>query len=241
MEQTMERSGTVLKAFKLLDTIYREGGRASLSDLAEAMKMPKPTVHRLLASLADLDLIERAYDGNYALGVGLIRLGLGAQRVDPLVRVARPALERAAHEFGETFFAVGARAGRLFVLDRVEGTGMLRATPNIGDQVAIENTASGRLYLALAPERVSAGFSGKRNDEAIERALKRGYDTNEGEWISGVSVVAAPVLVQRELIGCIACAGAMSALTGRRMRDAIARTRSAARDVELAWDKTNKG
>lgn len=116
---------------------------------------------------------------------------------------------------------------------------MLRATPNIGDEVAVENTASGRLYLGLAPERVRIGFSGKKNDAAIKRAVKRGYDTNEGEWIAGVSVVAAPVLVRGDLIGCIACAAAMSVLTGNRMREAIARTRAAAREVELSLNKTS--
>jgi DNA-binding IclR family transcriptional regulator len=242
MEPLMERSGTVLKAFKLLDAMYRAGGHVSLADLAKAMGMPKPTVHRLLASLSQFDLVERTEAGGYALGIGLMRLGLSAQKVDPLVRLARPWLEQAAHEFGETFFAVGARAGRLFVLDKVEGSGILRATPNVGEEVAIENTASGRLYLGLAPDRVRAGLTGKPIDsEAVDRAVKRGYDTNVGEWLTGVTVVAAPVRIHQELMGCIACAGASAAMTGHRLREAIARTRTAAMETEHRWDNTNRG
>jgi DNA-binding IclR family transcriptional regulator len=233
----MDQSGTVHKALKLLDALYRAGGRSSLAELAKAIGMPKPTVHRLLASLALFDVVQRDQEGMYALGIGLMRWGLGAQRVDPLVRLARPFLERAALEFGETFFAVGARAGRLFVLDKVEGTGVLRATPNVGEAVPIENTASGRLYLGLAPDRVNAALSGRQKDiEVIKRAVKRGYDTNQGEWLTGVSVVAAPVIVHGELLGCIACAGASANLTGHRLRDAIARACSVARETEHSWN-----
>jgi IclR family transcriptional regulator, acetate operon repressor len=234
----MGQSGTVLKAFKLLDALYRKGGRASLAELTQIMGMPKPTVHRLLGSLAVFDLVERSEEGSYALGIGLIRLGLGAQKVEPLVRLARPWLERAAHEFGETFFAVGSRGGRLFVLDKVDGTGVLRATPNVGEEVAVETTASGRLYLGLAPEQVSAGLSGKKIDpDVVKRAVKRGYDINEGEWLTGVTVVAAPVLAQGELIGCIACAGPSTSVTGTRLREAISRTCAVARETEHCWHK----
>lgn len=242
MGRAMEQSGTIHKALKLIDALYRAGGRAPLADLAKTMRMPKSTVHRLLASLALFNVIERDKEGMYALGVGLLRWGLGAQKGDPLVRLARPLLERAAHEFGETFFAVGARGGRLFVLDKAEGTGVLRATPNVGEEVPIENTASGRLYLGLAPDRVSAAFSGKPKDaEAIKRTVKRGYDTNQGEWLTGVSVIAAPVVVHGELWGCVACAGASISLTGNRMREAIARTCTVAREIERSWDSHTKG
>jgi len=225
----MERSGTVDKAVRILEALARRAGSASLAELAATTKLPKPTLHRLLASLSVNDLVEQGSDGRYALGVGLVRLGLGALNGDPLVRLARSELERAVRAFGETFFVVGARAGRLVVLDKVDGTGLLRAAPSIGAEVPVELTASGRLYLGLAPELLlETERRAKVSKRAVERAVERGYDVNEGEWIAGMVVVAAPVLALGRLFGTVACAGVATQLAGERRDEAIQRTRKIA-------------
>ena len=139
----MERSGTVDKALRVLEVLHRARGALALAELARELAIPKPTAHRLLASLLVAALVEQQADGRYALGVGLVRLGLGALALDPVVRASELELERAARELGETFFLVKARAGRLVVLSKVEGTGMLRVAPDVGSEVPVEVTASG--------------------------------------------------------------------------------------------------
>ncbi|WP_437590260.1 IclR family transcriptional regulator [Sorangium sp. So ce1000] len=228
----MERSGTVDKAVRALEALSEGGGSASLSELAGRLGMPKATLHRLLASLAAHALVEQDGEGRYRLGVGLIRLGLGAQGLDAVARVARPELERAARAFGETFFLVAARAGRLVVLDKAEGTGLLRAAPTVGAEVPVDVTASGRLYLAHAPELV--GGADPATLRAARRAAKRGYDVNAGEWIDGLTVIAAPVLARGSLHGCVACAAAAQSLRGDRHDAAVHHTRDAAERVARA-------
>ena len=72
-------------------------------------------------------LVERDASGRYRPGMGLVALGLGALGREPVVAAARPLLEADAAELGETVFLVGARAGRLIVLDKgrvvSDGTG----------------------------------------------------------------------------------------------------------------------
>jgi len=230
----MERSGTVDKAVRALDALHRLGRPASLADLAADVDMPKPTLHRLLASLAHYDLVEQDGEGRYGLGVGLVRLGLGALEHDPVVALARPELERAASELGETFFLVAARGGRLFVLDKVEGSGMLRAAPSVGSEVPVDRTASGRLYQGLAAELLKPSHAKKGDAAAIERAVKRGYDVNQGEWIDGLAVIAAPVLARGRLHGCVACAAVASRFTREQERRAVQRTKLAAERVSRA-------
>ncbi|WP_437813927.1 IclR family transcriptional regulator [Sorangium sp. So ce1078] len=230
----MERSGTVDKAVRALEALREGGGSASLAELAARLRMPKATLHRLLASLAAHALVEQDGEGRYRLGVGLIRLGLGAQGLDAVARVAKPELERAARAFGETFFLVAARAGRLVVLDKAEGTGLLRAAPTVGAEVPVDVTASGRLYLAHAPELVGAPGAGPATQRAAQRAAKRGYDVNEGEWIDGLTVIAAPVLARGSLHGCVACAAAAQSLRGDRHDAAVRHTRDAAERVARA-------
>jgi IclR family acetate operon transcriptional repressor len=228
----MERSGTVDKAVRVLEALSRASEPLALAALAARTELPKPTLHRLLASLAAHDLVEQQSEGRYALGVGLVRLGLGALGSDPFVRVARVELERAVRAFGETFFLVAARAGRLVVLDKVEGTGPLRAAPAVGTEVPVDVTASGRLYLGIAPELLSENAQTRRvTRRSIERAVARGFDLNDSEWIDGMFVVAAPVVARGRMFGTVACAGAASQLAGERREEAIQRTRKLAERI----------
>ena len=231
----MEGSGTVDKAVRVLEALAEAGAPRALADLARDVVLPKPTLHRLLASLCRHDLVEQDGEGRYALGIGLVRLGLGALSVDPFVRVARGELERAVRAFGETFFLVGARAGRLVVLDKVEGTGLLRAAPSVGTEVPVDVTATGRLFLGLDPDALADTQRARRVPKrAIERAVERGYDVNEGEWIDGLFVVAAPVLAGGRLFGTVACAGAATQLAGERRDEAVHRTRKLAERIARA-------
>lgn len=233
----MERSGTVDKAVRVLTALSRAGQPSALAELATSTCLPKPTLHRLLASLAAHQLVEQDADGRYILGVGLVRLGLGALTVDPFVRVARGELERAVRSFGETFFLVGARAGRLVVLDKVEGTGLLRAAPSVGAEVPVDLTATGRLFLGLSPASLIATPAQKRTaKKAVERALARGYDVNDGEWIAGLVVIAAPVVARQRMWGTVACAGAALQLDGERRDEAIRRTRKVAERIAKALE-----
>jgi IclR family acetate operon transcriptional repressor len=216
----------------VLEALSRAAEPMPLAALATRTKLPKPTLHRLLASLSEHELVEQDRDGRYQLGVGLVRLGLGAQATDPFVRVARVELERAVRSFGETFFLVGARRGRLVVLDKVEGTGVLRVAPTIGAEVPVDVTASGRFYLGLAADELADTAAARRvNKRAIERALEHGYDLNDSEWIDGMFVVAAPVLVGARMFGCVACAGAAGQFAGARRDEAIQRTRKLAERI----------
>lgn len=221
----MERSGTVDKALLVLEGLRAAEGPQSLAVLSSALRMPKPTLHRLLASLTRHELVEQHGDGRYALGVGLMRLGLAAQALDPFVRAARVELEREVQAFNETFFLVGARAGRLFVLDKVEGSGLLRAAPNVGSEVPVESTASGRLYLGLSPATLASDAGARVEKSAVEQAVAQGYDLNQGEWIAGLTVVAAPVVALGRMFGTVACGGSASQLSGARLEEAVRRTR----------------
>ena len=221
----MERSGTVDKALRVLEVLHQAKAPLALAELSRALGIPKPTTHRLLASLLNAALVEQQGDGRYALGVGLVRLGLGALTQDPVVRAAQLELERAAHELGETFFLVKARGGRLVVLSKVEGTGMLRVAPDVGAEVPLDVTASGRLYMAYAPELVAGNPGVSRVSAAsVKRARTRGYDVNEAEWLPGLTVVAAPILLGDELLGCVTCAGPAVRLNAARLKVAISAT-----------------
>lgn len=238
----MESLTSVEKAVDVLFALHGAATSLGVTALGRELGLPKSSAHRLLATLTRRGLVERDEAGRYQPGVALVALGLGALEREPLVAIARATLESEAAALGETVFLVGARAGGLYVLDKAEGTGFLRAAPRVGESVPVHATAVGKLFLAFAPQRVAlpAGplerftqstLVGRRALElSLAQVRTQGFAENRDEWIPGLSVVAAPVLAHGVLRGAVAVAaptGRMDALgrdpTARRMRASAAR------------------
>jgi IclR family acetate operon transcriptional repressor len=202
-------AATVEKAIDVLFHLHERARPRGVSELARALKLPKSSLHRLLVSLRRRGLVESDERGRYRPGIALLALGLGVLEREPLVAAAHPVMELEAAQLDETFFAVAARAGALIVLDKVEGTGMLRVAPRVGSTVPVQPTAVGRLYLAFAPDAVrgsNAAVSGELDERDLAGVRRRGYADNLGGWIDGLSVFAAPVFLHGRLTGAIAAA-----------------------------------
>ena len=235
---------SVDRAIDLLFHLHEHAQPRGISEIARALELPKSTVHRLLQALARRGLVEQE-GGRYAPGGRLVALGLGAQERDAVVAAARPVLDEEARTLSETVFLMVPRSGGMLVLDKAEGVGFLRAAPRLGELVPLHATAAGKLAFAFAPERFALdttaleAFTERtvRDRETlrgeVERARKQGFAENHGEWIDGLSVVAAPVLLDvagggRRLVAVLAVAAATP-----RLRE-LGGARVARRVVEAA-------
>jgi IclR family transcriptional regulator, KDG regulon repressor len=199
----MAGAATVEKALDLLFHLHGARTALGLSEIGRDLDLPKSSCHRLLASLVDREIVERDENGRYRPGLALLSLGLGAQAREPVVRAARPVLEVEAMALGETVFLVARRREKLRVLDKCEGSGFLRAAPEVGDAVPGDVTAAGRLYRVFAEGRThrldtqsEAGSLEPANSEDA-RVLALGYATNRDAWIDGLSVLAVPIWQER--------------------------------------------
>ncbi|HTF32702.1 MAG TPA: IclR family transcriptional regulator [Myxococcota bacterium] len=223
----MEQSGTVEKALDVLFHLHEAAQPRGVTAIARCLGLPKSSVHRLLAALGRRGLVEQDAEGRYRLGFGLVALGLGMLEREPIVLAARPVLEVAAKALAETLFLTAAREGEITVLDKVEGPGFLRAAPRIGEKVPLHATAVGRLHLAFAPDLVALpegplhSFTPRTPTQraavlqAVALARRRGWAENREEWIPGLVVVAAPVLVGGRLVATVALAAPTVRLAAR--------------------------
>ena len=214
----MQSLATVEKAIDLLFHLHREATPRGVTAVGRALGLPKSTAHRLLFTLTRRGLLERDARGQYGPGIGLVALGLGFLDREPVVVAARPVLESESQQLGETVFLTAARAGAIVVLDKVEGSGFLRAAPRIGSTVPIHATAVGKLYLAHAPESVALGdeplegFTPSTRTSAamlaaeLDRVRRQGYAENRDEWIPGLSAIAAPVFAGGRMVAALAAA-----------------------------------
>lgn len=238
-----EATGAIEKALDLLFYLHSCSGPRGVSEIGRELGVPKSSAHRLLASLGRRGLVEQDELGRYQPGIALLALGLGALEREPLATAAHPILERESEATGETAFLTVARAKRIIVLDKREGRALLRVAPTIGSEVPVHASAVGKLHLAFAPESVTLPpepwpvFTGQTPstradlEREVRQAKKRGWATNREEWIPGMTVVAAPVLLRERMLGCVVIAAPSSRVNSAHQTALAARVVQAAADI----------
>ncbi|MEU2775053.1 IclR family transcriptional regulator [Streptomyces sp. NPDC007162] len=117
------RVGALLRA---LSTVNEAG--AGTAELARATSLPRPTVHRLLVSLADEGFVDRdRRSGHWFLGPELYLLGgVAGSRYD-ITRHARESVHRLARLTGESAFFSARRGDETVCLLREDGDFPIRS------------------------------------------------------------------------------------------------------------------
>jgi DNA-binding IclR family transcriptional regulator len=236
------------KAIDVLEHLHDARGARGITEIATALGVPKSSAHRLLKTLVRRGFAEQEAAGRYRVGPALIALGLGALDREPIAALARPVLESEAAALGETVFLTAPRGREIVVLDKAEGQGFLRAAPQVGQRVPVAATAVGRLAMAYAPERFpleahppvafTAATQLERSAvaDAIARARADGFAMNRGEWIEGLSVVAAPIFgasAPAQFAGALAVAAPTARLDALGPLAVARRAADAARAISL--------
>ena len=201
---------TNLRLLLILEEVAKRGVAVKPTDLIEALGLAKPTIHRLLQTAEGEGFLQRDLDGrSYGPGPRLRKLSVNTVSSEHL-RTARLAILRGvADEIGETCnLAIPDRENMIY-LDRVETKWPLRIQLPIGTQVPFHCTASGKMYLSTLRQNTLDGFlsAGKLNPNTestitdpealrveIINIARRGYSTDDEEFMPGMTAVAVPVL-----------------------------------------------
>lgn len=200
---------TNLRLLLIIEEVTRAGVPVAPAALVESLGLPKPTVHRLLATAEEEGFLQRDVDGrSYGPGRRLRRLAgntLSSQRV----RTERlMAMKTLAEDVGETCnLAAPGRYGMVY-LDRVETHWPLRIQLPIGTKVPFHCTASGKMYLAsLRPDKLNRLMSWLNLERQTEKTIttfsdlrdeltstrERGYATDDEEFMDGMAAIAVPI------------------------------------------------
>lgn len=146
-------TSSVDKAFVLLEFLAASGKPASLQEVTEAVRLPKPTAYRLLRALQEMGYVSRPADSrHYLVGPRTARLAASDPYSD-LKACARPLLRRIHEEFNETV-NLGALSGdQVLYLDFIETTQPLRFIVTPGQSDPWYCTALGRAVAAQLTDR----------------------------------------------------------------------------------------
>lgn len=201
MVQSVERAFAILRCLG--------SGPAGVSEIAERTSLPKSTVSRLLATLADLDAVSQI-DPNGAYGLGELLLDLSASATPGrnLVATARPVLEDLVERLGESA-GVGVLDGRnVYYLDQVNSDNEVQVRDWSGDRVDAHVASAGLVLLAYAPASVRARFLGgpleaftehsitdpARLTHRLDETRRAGYAWAFEEFAPGLNSVGAPIV-----------------------------------------------
>jgi len=230
-----DRIASVGTAFRILEAV-RERDSAGVTELAEALEIPKSTVHHYLATLAD-DGYLVAEDGRYRLGLGLFTLGATARTGERIYHVAKPNVDRLAEATGEGARLVVVRDGRAITLYQAVGDEVDDPPTYAGTIEALHCTAAGKAYLAdLSDERLDEYLAATTleprtpntvtdPDElraVLSEIRDRGVAFDDEERDEGVRCVASAVSDRSgELLGAISVSGPVDRMPDERFRSEV--------------------
>lgn len=197
------------RALALLEVLSHQGPDLTLAQLSELLKLHKSTTHRLIMVMERHRLIEKnSNTGKYRLGLKLFELGTKAIAQLDLRERARPFLERAVLETGETVHLCVYDDGEVVYLDKVEPTRSVRLASSVGRRNPAYCTAVGKAIMAFLPESQVESAVAKHGFRQLTRntlsnmlelkaelvrVRKLGYAVDNEENEEGVCCVGAAV------------------------------------------------
>lgn len=201
---------TNLRLLVLLEEVAKAGVPVTPSAIKDQLNLPKPTLHRLFHTAEEAGYLQRDIDGrSYSPGPRLRRLAVNTVSSQRVRMVRLTILSRVAEEIGETCnIATPDRDGMTY-LDRVETHWPLRIQLPVGSQVPFHCTASGKMYLSslrnsyldrfLNSVTLGRHAPGTITDQTalrteLETTRKRGYSTDNEEFMEGMAAVAVPIM-----------------------------------------------
>jgi len=201
--QSIDRAVAILRCF---DAQRPEIG---ISELARRTGLSTSTVHRLLVSMVDNQLVRQSSDRRYSLGPLVMQLGRNGGIPTTLRDAALPVARMARDEAGET---VGIHellpSGHRAVIDQVESRQELRRTyTELGVPLPIVHGAPGKAMLAFLPAERREWWLAQGIDPATPTTIadpdqlraqlaeirERGWAYSDAERTPGIRAVAAPV------------------------------------------------
>ncbi len=213
MNTPVQGAQVVTRIASLLRLVGQTAEGAPLVDLVRSSGLTRPTVHRLLSSLAAEGLLEHdPASGNWVLGPEVLLLGSVASARFPLEDIARPSLRRLAEETGESAFFSIRRGAETVCLLREEGSFPVRSfVLHEGVRFPLGVASAGTAIMAFLPpaeqDELLAGwaahagpFAAAHTADVVRANLaatrEAGYAVNpglvlEGSWGMGAAVFDA--------------------------------------------------
>ncbi len=214
----------------VLGAVIQEPNAATAIHLSQSLNIPLPTIYRQLEALIEEEFISSNSSGTFVPGSRLRSLMLNSLSCEPQVTLRRTVLKKLSSELDETVSMSMPSAESLVYYDRFESHWPIQNNVKIGDQLPLNCSASGKLYLSTFERkaaltvfksiRVTRQASNlietqKEFSAELDLISERGYSFDNEEWFDGMIGAAVPIYNQNgDLCSCLST----HSLTSRKSR-----------------------
>jgi IclR family acetate operon transcriptional repressor len=218
----------------LLDALADSDRGLGVNELARRLGVNASTASRLLGTLQEAGLVERAAGGPYRLGLKLVALSERVLAQLDVRQLARPLLVRLVAETGETATLSLPGGEEAITVDFVPSPSSVVSMAFVGRPSVPHATATGKVMLAFADRAGGIGaappmpFTERTITEPaalraeLETVRERGWAEAVGEREPDLVAVAAPVFGRggslAAILGIQGPASRLPAATRRTMR-----------------------
>lgn len=241
---------SVVKATVLLSELARHRKGITVTELAQAVKMTRPTAFRLLLTLEQTGFVDRV-DNRYMLGWQLARLGRLADPYSGAVARIQPVMDDYAAKLNETLgFAMLRGELEFDLIAEASGSRMLNVSHHyVGGSWPLHASATGKLILAeldddgvcaVLPDKLPAYTPHtitRRKDLLVElqQIREQGYALLDGELEEELFVIGCPVRdAAGALVGILTVNGPTQRLKSEQLPRIIENALQCADDISKA-------
>lgn len=244
----MSKLQTVQKIGPLLDLFTVDRHTWGVTEVAEAMSIPRSSTHALLISLVDVGLLQTRGKGRYSIGWRVLELGEVLRSRTDIRTIAAPIIEEHVREHKETTHLAVIERMTVLYIDKVIGThNVVVQGARVGARLEAHCTAVGKLLLAYQDPANVQEFLRDRHLRrytpttitdvpellhSLEEIRRSGVARDIGEQVPEIRCVAVPV---RDEMGVVVAALSSSLPEGRfaaREMETTAALRRAADEIQ---------
>jgi DNA-binding IclR family transcriptional regulator len=247
--------GLLERCVAVVEMLSAAGAPMRLTDIAQALDLPKGAAHRLLQELCALGwAAQEGAEGPYRLTLRFGLLGNRVLQASGLSDLTQPVLERLAARTRELVRLTVATGDGLVWLGSAQGAPPgLVYQPAMDGALALHATANGKAFLATLDDAAALALARRGGLGAVrptprtlqaEAALladlaavrARGYGLAEEEAELGVTAVAVAIIgADGAALGSVSVAGPSLRLPPTRVPELAAALREAASVLASIW------
>lgn len=241
------KNKTVIKSMAILN-LFLIHSKLNLNEVIALLHMPKTSVHRMLTSLEDMQLLDKDKDGYYSLGLLFLQFGqLVAQRLD-IRQIALPVMKALRDEVEEAVNLIVKYGNEAMYIEKQDTNQPVRLYTAIGRKSPLYAGDSRIILAYLSEEEVAQyineihlqpiGYGTITDKEklrlTIEETRRNGYTISRSELENYTSAVAAPIYDHKgHVVAGISVAGLDIRFSEERLPLLVEKVKAAAKDISM--------
>ncbi len=198
----------VTRALAIMRFLARSPDPVGVNPIARNLDLVPSTCLHILRVLQDEGIVDFDSDTKkYSMGIGILPLAKSAMQRNTFSTLVQPRLEKLSKSFDVTSIATQLlEPGQMVVIALSQSSLPYRLQVDLGSRFPPLISATGRLFAAyngLSDELLKTEFDKLIWDHPpefmswraeVDQARLQGYALDQGAYISGVTVIAVPVL-----------------------------------------------